>query len=103
MRGIYWEIEQHAQLTAGVRAFLLERYGYTPTAGHTWAAVVSVVHATASGETCLGTFPFSFVAATYVGNVVGLEAAIQTEVVARLAALRNTQPLTSILDRRHWL
>ena len=103
MRGIYWEIEQHAQLTAGVRAFLLERYGYTPAVGHTWAAIVSVGHAAVGGETCIGAFPFSFVAATYEGNTAGLEAAIDAECRTRLTALRNAQPLTSILDRRHWL
>lgn len=101
MRGIFWEVDDHAALTAGVRAFLQARYGYTAPAEHTWAATISVRHLNAAGEVCLGTFPFSFVAAGM--PTATLEAQIDAECRTRLTALRNAQPLTSILDRRHWL
>lgn len=96
---LYWSVDQHQALDAAVRAWLLANYGYTAPAEHTYAALISIRAEGAGGVTCVETFPFSFVLA---GALTGdLEAQIDAEAKARLLAIRNAEPLASILDTRH--
>jgi hypothetical protein len=103
MQGIFWEVDRHSAITTAVRNYLSLRFGYTPDATHTYAIEVSVHHQTPTGVTCLVTFPMSFRHTDYTNNTAGLEDLIATEASSRLRAIRNALPLTSILDRRHWL
>lgn len=100
---LFWTVVEHAALTTAVRAALLSRYSYSAPAEHTYAAIVSVRRELLGGIQIVVDFPFSFIAATYIGNTSGLEAAIDAECAARLAVIRNAEPLTSIVGRRHWL
>jgi hypothetical protein len=96
--GLYWKVDDHKALTAGVRAYLLSTFGYTAPGTDTYGAIVSIMENGLSIET----FPFTFVLATYQTNGTGnLEAAIDAACRARLLALRNASPLTSIVDRVH--
>lgn len=96
---LYWSVDRHEALTAGVRAWLLAHHGYTAPAEHTYAALISIRAEGPRGVECVTTFPFSFVLA---GALTGdLEQQIDEACRARLLALRNAEPLTSIVGRRH--
>lgn len=96
-----WKVDRHQVLNATARAWLLATYEYTAPAEHTYAALVSILASGPMGTRCLVTFPYTFVLAT--AQTGALEAAIDAECRTRLTALRNVDPLASILDRRHWL
>jgi hypothetical protein len=101
MIGNYWDVEQHATLTAGVRSALNSKYGVTLDPSHTYVAIIRIMEASPGKDECMSDFPYSFVVA---GMLAGnLEAAIDSEVRTRLLALKNARPLVDIAKRRHWL
>jgi hypothetical protein len=105
MRGLFWEIDEgHVlALSGAVRTLLVNQYGWTNVPAHTHAALIHVREQTVDGVRCLLTFVFSCDASAFVNLTADLEDAIEVDVRARLRALRNAQPLTSIVGRRHWL
>lgn len=104
MEGTYWIVEAHAALTAGLRSQLTSRYGWVNQPSHTHVALIAIrTQSIDRGSEHVATFPYSFVAADWMTNASGLEAAIDTECRSRLATQRNADGLPAIAGRRHWL
>lgn len=101
MEETFWVVDEHRALTSQVRTFLQATYGYTAPAEHTYAALVSIRRISPAGVTCVTTFPFTFVlAGAQAGDT---ESSIDAACRARLLAIRNAEPLASIVGRRHAL
>jgi hypothetical protein len=105
MQGTYWEIdgEDVRTLTPALRTWLANNHGWVNVPAHTHAALVNVREVSPTRTECLVTFVFSLTASAYTGLTADLEDAIAAEVRTRLRALRNAQPLSTIVNRRHWL
>lgn len=97
--GNWWRIEQHAQLTAGVRSALNTKYGVTLDPSHTYAAIVQIMEEAIGGERCLIEFPYSFVLAGSLGG--NIENAIDAECRTRITAAKNARPLIEIAKAKH--
>jgi hypothetical protein len=102
-RRYFWQVESVSSLTTQVRNALVSRYGYTAPAEHTHGAVVQIIERSGSGVLVAQQFATSIRAADWTGRTGDLEAHIGDDCRARLLALRNAEPLTAILGRRHAL
>jgi hypothetical protein len=99
----HWQIEQVASLTTQIRNALTARYGYTAPAEHTHGVVVQIMARSDGGITVAEQFATSVRAADWTGRTGELEDAITADCRARLLAMRNAEPLSSIAQRRHAL
>lgn len=94
-----WRVDQHAQLTAAVKAWLLATYAYTPDPTHTWGAIVTIRSVGLTGARAVETFPFTFIAADYVGHGSNLKAAIDAVVQTKVNAYVDAQDLDFLVGR----